>query len=95
MSNPRYRNATELLQLAIALQGATVGYTIDEIQAQFDITRKTAERRLNALRELFPNSLEYQTFDGRKRHWRLRDGHVSGLIRLEPEELATATRRSR
>ncbi len=86
-TNPRYASATELLQLVIALQGTSVGLTLEAICERFDVTRKTAERRLNAVRELFPNAIESQTLGDRRKYWRLRGGLAAGLIRVDPVEL--------
>ncbi len=86
-TNPRYASATELLQLVIALQGTSVGLTLEAICERFDVTRKTAERRLNAVRELFPNAIESQTLGDRRKYWRLRGGLAAGLVRVDPVEL--------
>ena len=86
-TNPRYASATELLQLVIALQGTSIGLTLDAICERFGVTRKTAERRLNAVRELFPNAIESQTLGDRRKYWRLRGGLAAGLVRVDPVEL--------
>ncbi len=84
---PRYEGAVELIALAIALQGSSVGLAIDEIAERFGISRRTAERRLAALATLFPRELSAQALDGGRKHWRLR-GAASRLVRVEPTEVA-------
>jgi predicted DNA-binding transcriptional regulator YafY len=84
---PRYEGAVELLELAVALQGSSVGLPLEEIQARFRISRRTAERRLAALSKLFPGELSAQVYDDGRKHWRLR-GAVTRLLRVEPAEVA-------
>ncbi len=84
---PRYEAAVELLELAVALQASSVGLPIDAICERFGISRRTAERRLSALGKLFPRELSAQTYEGGRKHWRLRGG-VSRLVRVEPTEVA-------
>ena len=84
----RYSPAIELIQLMAALQGTSVGLTIDQLRERFDISRRTAERRLHAVAEAFPDDLVEQKLDDGRKHWRLRGGRVTSLLRAEPAELA-------
>ncbi len=40
----RYQRVTDIVRLAIRLQGARGGLTIADIQDQFSVSRRTAER---------------------------------------------------
>lgn len=65
----RYQRATDLVELTGILQTTTTGLSIDEIANRFDVSRRTAERMLSALRERFPD-LQPSLRAGRK-YWRL------------------------
>jgi len=84
---PRYEGAGDLIRLAIALQGSSTGLGVAEIAARFRIGRRTAERRLAALADLFPRELEARKLEDGKR-WRLRGGAATSLVRVEAAELA-------
>lgn len=87
---PRYIGATELIELIIALQASTMGMTIEQVQDRFGIGRRTAERRLAALQDLFVDDLVGEldpNGSGRKR-WRLLGQGADRLISLQPDEIA-------
>ncbi len=86
MLTGRYGGTVELVQLIVALRGTRVGLTLDGIQQRFAISRRTAERRLGAVRELFPTELQRRTLGG-TRHWRLSGDLPRRLVQLEPDEL--------
>ena len=45
----RYERLSDIVRLAIRLQGLRRGMTIADIQQEFDISRRTAERLRNAV----------------------------------------------
>lgn len=65
----RYQRATDLVELTGILQTTATGLSIDEIADRFDVSRRTAERMLSALRERFPD-LQPHLRAGRK-YWKL------------------------
>ena len=83
----RYEGLKDILDLAIRLQGTRGGLTIDEIQAAFSISRRTAERRRDAVDAVF-GPLEPVDRDDGKRHWRLRSDALRRLVPVSAEELA-------
>lgn len=65
----RYHRAADLVELTGTLQTTVSGLSIDEIAERFEVSRRTAERMLSALRERFPH-LEPIFRSGRK-YWKL------------------------
>ncbi|MGI9590284.1 MAG: ATP-binding protein, partial [Myxococcota bacterium] len=64
----RYRRVVDLVELTDLLQAQGTGISIDEIADRFDVSRRTAERMLRALRERYPE-LSADVRHGRK-YWR-------------------------
>lgn len=80
----RYRRLVDLVELTGLLQSTTSGLSIDQIAERFEVSRRTAERMLEALRERFP-ALQPQLREGRK-YWLLPSGE-HGRPLLMPGEL--------
>ena len=83
----RYERLKEILDLAVRLQGTRGGLTLDDIAAAFSISRRTAERRRDAVEAAF-GPLEPVDRDDGKRHWRLRSDALRRLVSVSAEELA-------
>ena len=49
----RYEGLTNIVKLAIRMQGLRGGMTLDEIRTEFDVSRRTAERMRDAVQEAF------------------------------------------
>ena len=76
----RYRRAVDLVELTGILQTSVMGLSIDEIATEFDVSRRTAERMLSALRDRFPD-LQPILRSGRK-FWKLPSDSRSRPIQL-------------
>ena len=83
----RYERIENVVRLAVRLQGTPGGLTLDDIQADFSVSRSTAERMRNAVEAAF-GPLDLVNSDDPKRHWRLRSDAVRRLVAIAPEELA-------
>ena len=83
----RYERVKDVLDLAVRLQGALGGLTLDDIEAEFSISRRTAERRRAAVEAAF-GPLETVDRDERKLHWRLRSEALRRLVSVSAKELA-------
>ena len=83
----RYEGLKDILDLAVRLQGAHGGLTLNDIEAEFSISRRTAERRRDAVDAAF-GPLELVDRDDGKRHWRLRSDALRRLVSVSAEELA-------
>lgn len=86
----RYRRVVDLVELTGLLQTSTSGLSIDEIAERFEVSRRTAERMLAALRERFVD-LRAVRRDGRK-YWHLPAEVEARPLQL-PEQLATLSER--
>ena len=76
----RYQRAADLVELTGILQSSVAGLTIDQIAERFEVSRRTAERMLSALRQRFPD-LRPELRAGRK-HWRLPDSGPARPLQL-------------
>ena len=85
----RYERLAEVLRLAVALQGSYRGLTIADIQEEFCVSRRTAERMRAAVEAAFgPLETVDTDADDRRIHWRLQSRNLSRFIYASPEELA-------
>jgi predicted DNA-binding transcriptional regulator YafY len=82
----RYERLGDLLKLAIRLSGDAEGMTIEDVEQEMRVSRSTAERLLEALRQTFPQ-IE-SSLDVRKKRWRLPPNAIRGLLTAETAELA-------
>ena len=82
-----YERIENVVRLAVRLQGTPGGLTLDDIRADFSVSRSTAERMRNAVEAAF-GPLDLVDTDDAKRHWRLRSDAVRRLVAIAPEELA-------
>ena len=83
----RYERIENLVRLAVRLQGTPGGLTLDDIEADFSVSRRTAERMRDAVGAAF-GPLDRVDTDDTKRRWRLRSDVVRRLAGVSPEELA-------
>ncbi len=85
----RFQRATDIVRLAIRLQGTWRGLTLDDISEEFCVSRRTAERMRNAVEAAF-GPLQRVDRDDRKHHWRLQSTALRQFVQITPEELAEA-----
>ena len=86
----RYERVQDVVRLAVRLQGSRGGMTLDDIQAGFSVSRRTAERLRDAVEAVF-GPLEIVARDDNRRHWRLRSDALRRLVSVSVEELAQIT----
>ncbi len=75
------------MQLALEMQAARVGLSLDDICERFGVGRRTAMRMRDAIVRIFPNIENFQT-DDRVKRWRLPKGTLDRLIDVTADELA-------
>ena len=83
----RYERLKEIIDLAVRLQGSRAGVTLDVIQRDLSVSRRTAERMRDAVEWAF-GPLETVPADDNKLHWRLQSGALRHLLRITHEELS-------
>ena len=74
----RYEGVTNIVNLAMRMQGLRAGMTLDDIRAEFAVSRRTAERMRDAVDWAF-GPLEMAESDDNRRHWRLRSNALRRL----------------
>ena len=85
----RFGRIKEAVRLAIHLQGSRGGLTIADIQDEFSVSRRTAERMRDAVEAAFGPLEIVDTDTGDRRvRWRLQSRALPPFIRVSPEELA-------
>jgi len=82
----RHEKANNLLQLALEMQAARGGLSLDDIEQKFDVGRRTAMRMRDAVLDVFPHADEVET-EERKKRWRLPKGTLDRLVGVTADEL--------
>jgi predicted DNA-binding transcriptional regulator YafY len=82
----RLDKAAAILRLSRSLASSAEGLSIDEIAAEFEVDRRTAERMRDAVRDLFPQMEEVR--DGRTKRFLIRGGLDAFFEVPTVEELA-------
>lgn len=81
-----FSKAVELLQLARMASGYA-GVSLNEIEAEFDCVRRTAQRMTDALVRVFPDTEDYVDAEGHKR-WRVPRRRVAEFFAPTADEVA-------
>jgi predicted DNA-binding transcriptional regulator YafY len=86
----RYAPAERLLRLARHLAATRIGLTLDEMAAELEIGRRTAERFRDSLMAMFRQMDLMECWDDeeRVRRWRLPGSALVGVVELRAEALA-------
>ena len=82
-----YDRAADIVRLAIRLQGSWSGLTLDDIQRELEVSRRTAERLRDAVEDVF-GPLDLVDTGEARRHWRLRAPILRHAVSVSAEELA-------
>ena len=82
----RYERVSDIVKLAIRLQGTAEGLTLDDIAAEFAVSRRTAERMRDAVEGVFGPLLVVESGDKRL-HWKLDSYDIRKVARITPQEL--------
>jgi predicted DNA-binding transcriptional regulator YafY len=83
----RYEPSQRLLRLARHLAASRAGLTLDEMAAELEVGRRTAERLRDSLAAMFPQ-MECWDDDERVRRWRLPGSALVGVVEPRPEAVA-------
>jgi predicted DNA-binding transcriptional regulator YafY len=87
----RYGRLADLVRLAMQMQGRADGLSLDDIGQTFEVSRRTAERMRDAIRDAFPQIEELAEPGGRKR-WRLPPGTAGRLADPTVDDIAALHR---
>ena len=83
----RYERLKDIVDLAVRLQGSRAGVTLEDIQQDLSVSRRTAERMRDAVEWAF-GPLETAPADDNKLHWRLQSSALRHLLRISADELS-------
>lgn len=86
-SGMRYGKDEKLLKLAMYMQGDSFGRSLQDIQTEFEVGRRTAERMRDAIERCFPQLEQVETGERIKR-WKLPSRTLNNLVGFSAEELA-------
>ena len=84
---PRYSRTSDILDLLVLMQSKVQGVSLSEIQEQFCVSRRTAERMRDSITLIIPQIEEIPT-NSREKRWGFNKGFMSEIINFTPEEIA-------
>ena len=85
---PRYSRVTDVIELIILMQSKVVGVSLNDIQEEFDVSRRTAERMRDSVLNLLPQVGEIPT-DSRVKRWGFINYSMNELVSFSKDEIAT------
>jgi predicted DNA-binding transcriptional regulator YafY len=87
----RYSRQEDLLKLALMMQGSAEGVSLQDIEANFKVGRRTAERMRDAVSRVYPQ-LDEIAGDRGQRRWRFPPGTLGRMEEPTLDELAAGHR---
>ena len=85
---PRYSRVTDIMELIILMQSKVAGVSLNDIQEEFDVSRRTAERMRDSVLNLLPQVGEIPT-DSRVKRWGFINYSMNELVSFSKDEIAT------
>lgn len=85
---PRYSRVTDIIELIILMQSKVAGVSLNDIQEEFDVSRRTAERMRDSVLNLLPQVGEIPT-DSRVKRWGFINYSMNELVSFSKDEVAT------
>lgn len=89
----RYGRVIDIFRVVLLMQARADGLSLDDIVDKFEVSRRTAERMRDAIRDSFPQIEELREPDGRKR-WRLPPNSTARLADPTLDEISALNRAS-
>ncbi len=87
----RYARQEDLQKLALNMQGSAEGVSLSDIEREFSVSRRTAERMRDAVRNAYPQIEEISGENGRK-YWRFPPGSLGRMVEPTLDELTAGHR---
>lgn len=87
----RYSRQEDLLRLAVRMQGSAEGISLTDIEREFGVSRRTAERMRDALLRAFP-AIEELAVEGGRKSWRFPPGTLGKMSEPTLDEFSAAQR---
>jgi predicted DNA-binding transcriptional regulator YafY len=83
----RFEKLESLLRVALDMRGTAEGLSLADIERDYGVSRRTAERMRDAIERVFPQMEQANPGELPKR-WRIRASALSNNIGISAEELA-------
>ncbi|MCB5412055.1 helix-turn-helix transcriptional regulator [Pseudogemmobacter faecipullorum] len=87
----RYARQEDLQKLALMMQGSAEGICLDDMTREFGVSRRTAERMRDAVRNAYPQ-IEEIPGDGGRKYWRFPPGALGRMVEPTLDELTAGHR---
>lgn len=85
---PRYSRVTDIIELIILMQSRISGVSLADIQEEFKVSRRTAERMRDSVLNLLPQVEELPS-DSRIKRWGFVNYSMNELVSFSKDEIAT------
>ena len=82
-----YGQIDNIFQLLLMMQGTRLGVSLQDIQGEFRVSRRTAERMRDVVVRAFGDRVEVVPSDEPVKRWRTAPGTLGELVAVTPEEL--------
>ena len=87
----RYARQEDLQKLALMMQGSAEGICLADIEREFSVSRRTAERMRDAVRNA-NSQIEELSGDGGRKYWRFPPGALGRMVEPTLDELTAGHR---
>ncbi len=84
---PRYSRVSDIIVLITLMQSKVMGITLTDIQNEFGVSRRTAERLRDTMLNVMPQINEIDSTD-KEKHWGFTSGYMNEVISFTPDEIA-------
>lgn len=84
----RYDKLEDIFNLIFLMQAKNQGVSLKDIQDEFDVSRRTAERMRDVIDRAFGDKLQEVETNSRVKRWTLKENPAAKLVSFSPEELA-------
>ena len=85
---PRNSRESDILEILTLMQTRTQGVCINDVMEDFGVSRSTAERWLECIRNVLPQVEEIENAYSKRKYWGFRSGYMSEIINFSAEEIA-------
>lgn len=84
----RYSRMGDILDLLLLMQRRLKGVSIEDIQQEYEVSRSTAERMLECIKERVPQVDLIENHSSKKKYWGFKSGYMTEIITFSTDEIA-------
>ena len=85
---PRNSRESDILEILTKMQARPQGVCISDVMEEFKVSRSTAERWLDCIKNVLPQVEEIESSFSKKKYWGFKSGYMPEIISFSPEEVA-------